>query len=81
MLFKHLTLLEISVLPQVEASCNCNCMTKMAVKYTDCELYCYSVLYMYQTDLVNTIGESAAMGASGVVIWEKSLAVKTQVII
>uniref|UniRef100_A0A672PBI2 Hyaluronidase n=1 Tax=Sinocyclocheilus grahami TaxID=75366 RepID=A0A672PBI2_SINGR len=36
------------------------------------------VLYMYQIDLVNTIGESAAMGASGVIIWEKSLAVKTQ---
>lgn len=40
-----------------------------------------SVLNMYQIDLVNTIGESAAMGASGVIIWEKSLAVKTQVII
>ncbi len=36
---------------------------------------------MNQIDLVNTIGESAAMGASGVIIWEKSLAVKTQVII
>lgn len=40
-----------------------------------------SVLNMYQIDLVNTVGESAAMGASGVIIWEKSLAVKTQVII
>uniref|UniRef100_A0A8C2EJD2 Hyaluronidase n=1 Tax=Cyprinus carpio TaxID=7962 RepID=A0A8C2EJD2_CYPCA len=33
---------------------------------------------LYKIDLVNTIGESAAMGASGVIIWEKSLAVKTQ---
>uniref|UniRef100_A0A8C1QMB5 Hyaluronidase n=1 Tax=Cyprinus carpio TaxID=7962 RepID=A0A8C1QMB5_CYPCA len=36
-----------------------------------------SVLNMYQIDLVNTVGESAAMGASGVIIWEKSLASET----
>uniref|UniRef100_A0A672P9G0 Hyaluronidase n=1 Tax=Sinocyclocheilus grahami TaxID=75366 RepID=A0A672P9G0_SINGR len=45
---------------------------------TQYNLVIMPVLYMYQIDLVNTIGESAAMGASGVIIWEKSLAVKTQ---
>ncbi len=48
---------------------------------TQYNLIIMAVLNMYQIDLVNTIGESAAMGASGVIIWEKSLAVKTQVII
>ncbi|KAG1973767.1 glyco_hydro_56 domain-containing protein [Pimephales promelas] len=41
-------------------------------------VYTSSNTFLSETDLVNTIGESAAMGASGVVIWEKSLAVKTQ---
>ncbi|XDV49000.1 hypothetical protein PO909_018334 [Leuciscus waleckii] len=41
-------------------------------------VYTSSNAFLSETDLVNTIGESAAMGASGVVIWEKSLAVKTQ---
>uniref|UniRef100_A0A673HI04 Hyaluronidase n=1 Tax=Sinocyclocheilus rhinocerous TaxID=307959 RepID=A0A673HI04_9TELE len=41
---------------------------------TQYNLVIMPVLYMYQIDLVNTIGESAAMGASGVIIWEKSLA-------
>uniref|UniRef100_A0A8C1TJ86 Hyaluronidase n=1 Tax=Cyprinus carpio TaxID=7962 RepID=A0A8C1TJ86_CYPCA len=41
---------------------------------TQYNLIIMPVLYMYQIDLVNTIGESAAMGASGVIIWEKSLA-------
>lgn len=31
-----------------------------------------STLCFLQTDLVSTIGESAAMGTAGVVIWEKS---------
>ncbi|KAA0713999.1 Hyaluronidase-2 [Triplophysa tibetana] len=34
--------------------------------------------FLSEIDLVNTIGESAAMGASGVIIWERALAVKTQ---
>lgn len=29
-------------------------------------------LYFLQADLVSTIGESAAMGTAGVVIWERS---------
>uniref|UniRef100_A0A672P9C9 Hyaluronidase n=1 Tax=Sinocyclocheilus grahami TaxID=75366 RepID=A0A672P9C9_SINGR len=44
-------------------------------------VYTSSSSFLSEIDLVNTIGESAAMGASGVIIWEKSLAVKTQVII
>uniref|UniRef100_A0A8C1YQC0 Hyaluronidase n=1 Tax=Cyprinus carpio TaxID=7962 RepID=A0A8C1YQC0_CYPCA len=44
-------------------------------------VYTSSNSFLSEIDLVNTIGESAAMGASGVIIWEKSLAVKTQVII
>nr|XP_055023775.1 glyco_hydro_56 domain-containing protein [Misgurnus anguillicaudatus]XP_055023776.1 glyco_hydro_56 domain-containing protein [Misgurnus anguillicaudatus] len=34
--------------------------------------------FLSEIDLVNTIGESAAMGASGVIIWERALTVKTQ---
>lgn len=30
------------------------------------------ILRFVQADLVSTIGESAAMGTAGVVIWEKS---------
>uniref|UniRef100_A0A673FTH7 Hyaluronidase n=1 Tax=Sinocyclocheilus rhinocerous TaxID=307959 RepID=A0A673FTH7_9TELE len=41
-------------------------------------VYISSNSFLSEIDLVNTIGESAAMGASGVIIWEKSLAVKTQ---
>ncbi|XP_052460143.1 hyaluronidase-2-like isoform X2 [Carassius gibelio] len=41
-------------------------------------VYTSSNSFLSEIDLVNTIGESAAMGASGVIIWEKSLAVKTQ---
>ncbi|NP_001038450.1 glyco_hydro_56 domain-containing protein isoform X1 [Danio rerio] len=41
-------------------------------------VYTSSNSFLSEADLVNTIGESAAMGASGVIIWEKSLAVKTQ---
>uniref|UniRef100_A0A8C9RXE6 Hyaluronidase n=1 Tax=Scleropages formosus TaxID=113540 RepID=A0A8C9RXE6_SCLFO len=32
-----------------------------------------------ETDLVNTVGESAAMGAAGAIIWDKSLPPRTQV--
>uniref|UniRef100_A0A8C1QMB2 Hyaluronidase n=1 Tax=Cyprinus carpio TaxID=7962 RepID=A0A8C1QMB2_CYPCA len=41
-------------------------------------VYITSNSFLSEIDLVNTVGESAAMGASGVIIWEKSLAVKTQ---
>ncbi|KAI7797590.1 hypothetical protein IRJ41_019474 [Triplophysa rosa] len=34
--------------------------------------------FLSEIDIVNTIGESAAMGASGVIIWERALAIKTQ---
>uniref|UniRef100_A0A3Q3JZW6 Hyaluronidase n=1 Tax=Monopterus albus TaxID=43700 RepID=A0A3Q3JZW6_MONAL len=35
-------------------------------------LCCDSYIFFLQADLVNTIGESAAMGTAGVVIWERS---------
>ncbi|XP_051964508.1 hyaluronidase-1-like [Xyrauchen texanus] len=41
-------------------------------------VYASTDAFLTETDLVNTIGESVALGASGVIIWEKSLAVKTQ---
>ncbi|XP_051509628.1 glyco_hydro_56 domain-containing protein [Myxocyprinus asiaticus] len=41
-------------------------------------VYASTNAFLSEIDLVNTIGESAAMGASGVIIWEKTIAVKTQ---
>ncbi|XP_022521845.1 glyco_hydro_56 domain-containing protein [Astyanax mexicanus] len=41
-------------------------------------VYASSRTFLSEADLVNTVGESAAMGASGVIIWEKSIPAKTQ---
>lgn len=38
-------------------------------------------MYVCQANLVNTVGESAAMGAAGVIIWDRFLTTKTQVFI
>ncbi|XP_026863451.1 glyco_hydro_56 domain-containing protein [Electrophorus electricus] len=41
-------------------------------------VYTSSSTFLSQADLVNTVGESAAMGAAGVIIWERSSTAQTQ---
>ncbi|XP_066499260.1 glyco_hydro_56 domain-containing protein [Hoplias malabaricus] len=41
-------------------------------------VYASSSTFLSEADLVNTVGESAAMGTAGVIIWEKSLTARTQ---
>ncbi|XP_030641032.1 hyaluronidase-2 [Chanos chanos] len=40
--------------------------------------YSSTSAFLSEADLVNTVGESAAMGAAGVIIWERSFSAKTQ---
>lgn len=52
---------------------NCNSCVCVYVSCVD------NSVHVCQAYLVNTVGESAAMGAAGVIIWDSFLTTKTQV--
>uniref|UniRef100_A0A3Q3JN39 Hyaluronidase n=1 Tax=Monopterus albus TaxID=43700 RepID=A0A3Q3JN39_MONAL len=76
-LYPLLTLEKLQVgnttaLPRLYLSCQIREALRVSSLPVTDMLCCDSYIFFLQADLVNTIGESAAMGTAGVVIWERS---------